>query len=125
MKKYKIPVNEPYLFGNEKKYLTKCLNDGYISSSGQYLVSGYPFWSTNSGRIYIYVRTGNGWSYSQEITNPSGGNNCKFGHDVSFTQDAKYLAVGEIKIHKVRIYERSIYNHILSCTYSSLFWKNK
>ena len=27
MNKYKVPVNEPYLFGNEKKYLLKCLND--------------------------------------------------------------------------------------------------
>jgi len=37
MNKYKIPVNEPYLFGNEKKYLIRCLNDGYISSSGQFV----------------------------------------------------------------------------------------
>ncbi len=31
MNKYKVPVNEPYLFGNEKKYLLKCLN--YTESS--------------------------------------------------------------------------------------------
>tara|TARA_B100001123_G_scaffold448026_1_gene607513 strand:+ start:1142 stop:2266 length:1125 start_codon:yes stop_codon:yes gene_type:complete len=37
MKKYKVPVNEPYLFGNEKKYLLKCLKDGYISSSGKFV----------------------------------------------------------------------------------------
>jgi len=37
MNKYKVPVNEPYLFGNEKKYLLKCLNDGFISSSGQFV----------------------------------------------------------------------------------------
>ena len=37
MNKYKVPVNEPYLFGNEKKYLLKCINDGFISSSGQFV----------------------------------------------------------------------------------------
>tara|TARA_B100001123_G_C15305106_1_gene1022387 strand:- start:1519 stop:2649 length:1131 start_codon:yes stop_codon:yes gene_type:complete len=37
MNKYKVPVNEPYLFGNEKKYLLKCLNDGFISSSGKFV----------------------------------------------------------------------------------------
>ena len=37
MNKIKVPVNEPYLLGNEKKYLLKCLNDGYISSSGQFV----------------------------------------------------------------------------------------
>ncbi|MFL2883197.1 MAG: DegT/DnrJ/EryC1/StrS family aminotransferase [Pelagibacteraceae bacterium] len=34
MKKIKIPVNEPLLKGNEKKYVLSCLRDGYISSSG-------------------------------------------------------------------------------------------
>lgn len=34
MKKIKIPVNEPLLKGNEKKYVLKSLKDGYISSSG-------------------------------------------------------------------------------------------
>ena len=37
MNKYKVPVNEPYLFGNEKKYLLKCLSDGFISSSGKFV----------------------------------------------------------------------------------------
>jgi len=37
MDKYKVPVNEPYLFGNEKKYLLKCLSDGFISSSGKFV----------------------------------------------------------------------------------------
>ena len=34
MKKNIIPVNEPLLIGNEKKYVLKCLSDGFISSSG-------------------------------------------------------------------------------------------
>ena len=37
MNKYKVSVNEPYLFGNEKKYLLQCLNDGFISSSGKFV----------------------------------------------------------------------------------------
>ena len=35
MKNYhKVSVNEPSLFGNEKKYLIKCLNQGFVSSVG-------------------------------------------------------------------------------------------
>ena len=37
MNKYIVPVNEPYLFGKEKKYLLKCLTDGFISSSGKFV----------------------------------------------------------------------------------------
>ena len=37
MNKYKVYVNEPHLFGNEKKYLLKCLKDGFISSSGPFV----------------------------------------------------------------------------------------
>ncbi len=35
--KFKVPVNEPYLHGNEKKYLQKCINDGFISSTGPFV----------------------------------------------------------------------------------------
>ncbi len=37
MKKIKVFVNEPNLHGNEKKYLQKCINDGFISSSGPFV----------------------------------------------------------------------------------------
>jgi perosamine synthetase len=37
MKKYLVPVNEPLLKGNEKKYLLECLRSNYISSNGQYV----------------------------------------------------------------------------------------
>ena len=37
MKKIKVYVNEPYLFGNEKKYLNKCIEDGFVSSSGPFV----------------------------------------------------------------------------------------
>ena len=39
MKKFKVPVNEPYLYGNEEKYLQKCIRDGFISSSGPFVES--------------------------------------------------------------------------------------
>lgn len=32
-----IPVNEPLLNGNEKKYLLECINSGWISSEGPYV----------------------------------------------------------------------------------------
>ena len=37
MKKFKVPVNEPHLFGNEEKYLKKCIKSGFISSSGPFV----------------------------------------------------------------------------------------
>ena len=37
MKKYIVPVNEPQLLGNEKKYLLRCINDGFISSAGPFV----------------------------------------------------------------------------------------
>jgi len=37
IKKFKIPVNEPHLLGNEKKYLLQCIKDGFISSSGPFV----------------------------------------------------------------------------------------
>ena len=36
-KKYNIPVNEPLIIGNAKKYVLKCLNSGWISSEGEYV----------------------------------------------------------------------------------------
>ena len=35
--KLKVPVNEPSLLGNERKYLIKCIKKGFISSSGEYV----------------------------------------------------------------------------------------
>ena len=37
MKRYRVPVNEPHLVGNEKKYLVKCITQGYVSSSGHFV----------------------------------------------------------------------------------------
>ena len=39
MNKIKIPVNETLLKGNEKKYLNKCIDDNFISSSGPFVKS--------------------------------------------------------------------------------------
>ena len=35
-----IPVNEPLLDGNEKKYLTECIDTGWISSEGPLGIDG-------------------------------------------------------------------------------------
>ena len=32
-----IPVNEPLLNGNEKKYLIECIDTGWISSEGPFI----------------------------------------------------------------------------------------
>ncbi len=32
-----IPVNTPLLDGNEKKYLTECIDTGWISSEGPFI----------------------------------------------------------------------------------------
>ena len=32
-----IPVNEPLLSGNEKKYLNECIDSGWISSDGPFV----------------------------------------------------------------------------------------
>jgi len=32
-----VPVNEPSLDGNELKYLTECINSGWISSEGPFV----------------------------------------------------------------------------------------
>jgi len=32
-----IPVNEPLLNGNEKKYLVECIDRGWISSEGPFV----------------------------------------------------------------------------------------
>ena len=32
-----IPVNEPLLDGNEKKYLNECIDTGWISSEGPFV----------------------------------------------------------------------------------------
>ena len=34
-----IPVNEPLLNGNEKKYLNECIDTGWISSEGPFVSS--------------------------------------------------------------------------------------
>ena len=37
MAKYKIPIYQPYLKGNEKKYVNDCLDSTWISSKGKYV----------------------------------------------------------------------------------------
>lgn len=47
-----IPVNEPLLDGNEKKYLCKCIDTGWISSEGPFVREFEQKMSMVSGRKY-------------------------------------------------------------------------
>ena len=47
-----IPVNEPDLSGNEKKYLCECIDTGWISSEGPFVRKFEEEFSKNVGRKY-------------------------------------------------------------------------
>ena len=47
-----IPVNEPLLNGNEKKYLCKCIDTGWISSEGPFVKEFEQKMSASAGRKY-------------------------------------------------------------------------
>ena len=51
MKNY-IPVNEPLLDGNEKKYLTECIDTGWISSEGPFVKTFEDKFSARVSRKY-------------------------------------------------------------------------
>lgn len=47
-----IPVNEPLLSGNEKKYLTECIDSGWISSEGNFVKDLEDKFAAYCGRKY-------------------------------------------------------------------------
>ena len=47
-----IPVNEPLLNGNEKKYLCECIDTGWISSEGPFVKEFEDKMSSLAGRQY-------------------------------------------------------------------------
>ena len=47
-----IPVNEPLLNGNEKKYLCECIDTGWISSEGPFVKEFEKKMSAAAGRKY-------------------------------------------------------------------------
>ncbi|MCB0726139.1 MAG: DegT/DnrJ/EryC1/StrS family aminotransferase [Ignavibacteriae bacterium] len=47
-----IPVNEPLLTGNEKKYLEECIDTGWISSEGPFVKKFEDEFSQRAGRKY-------------------------------------------------------------------------
>ena len=47
-----IPVNEPLLNGNEKKYLNECIDTGWISSEGSFVKQFEDKFSARVGRKY-------------------------------------------------------------------------
>ena len=48
-----IPVNEPLLDGNEKKYLNECIDTGWISSEGPFIKNGNYMDLTNHSVYYV------------------------------------------------------------------------
>lgn len=54
-----IPVNEPLLNGNEKKYLTECIDSGWISSEGPFVKKFEEDFARFAGRKYA-VAVANG-----------------------------------------------------------------
>src|SRR5215468_1500502 len=59
MSKPFIPVNEPLLDGNEKKYLAECIDTGWISSEGKFVQRLEEAIAENVGRKYgIAVSSG-------------------------------------------------------------------
>src|SRR2546430_4679850 len=56
-----IPVNEPLLDGNEKKYLAECIDTGWISSEGPFVQRLEEGMAQRVGRKYgIAVCNGSG-----------------------------------------------------------------
>jgi len=47
-----VPVNEPVLDGNEKKYLNECIDTGWISSEGPFVSEFERRFATRVGRAY-------------------------------------------------------------------------
>ena len=45
-----IPVNEPVLDGNEKKYLAQCIDTGWISSEGPFIREFEKLFAARVGR---------------------------------------------------------------------------
>lgn len=52
LKKTMIPVNEPLLNGNEKKYLNECIDTGWISSEGPFVKKFEEQFAATVGRKY-------------------------------------------------------------------------
>jgi len=54
-----IPVNEPLLDGNERKYLSECIDTGWISSEGPFVKQFEELFSARVGRKFgISVTSG-------------------------------------------------------------------
>ena len=52
-----IPVNEPLLNGNEKKYLNQCIDTGWISSEGPFIKRFEEGMANFTGRKYAVAVT--------------------------------------------------------------------
>lgn len=52
-----VPINEPLLSGNEKKYLSECIDTGWISSEGPFIKKFEDQMATHTGRKYAVAVT--------------------------------------------------------------------
>ena len=52
-----IPVNEPLLIGNEKKYLAECIDSGWISSDGPFVKKFEDEFAARIGRKHAIAVT--------------------------------------------------------------------
>ena len=52
-----VPVNEPLLDGNEKKYLCECIDTGWISSEGPFIKRFENEMASYVGRKYAIAVT--------------------------------------------------------------------
>ena len=52
-----IPVNEPLLIGNEKKYVNECIDSGWISSEGPFVSRFEEEMASYVGRKYATACT--------------------------------------------------------------------
>jgi perosamine synthetase len=47
-----VPVNTPFLAGNEKKYISECIDTGWISSEGEFVKQFEAQFASYNGRQF-------------------------------------------------------------------------
>jgi len=68
-----------------------------ISSDGNYAIVGSPrqdTGGTDTGAVYIYVRSGSSWSQQVKLQSSDRTTNYRFGTDVSLSDDGTYAIIG-------------------------------
>jgi len=74
-----------------------------ISSGGEYLFVGAPFVKNDDdsfGKVVVYTRIGNTFTYSSSITNPVPGAAMNFGQEIVINASTNTLAISSIGLNK-------------------------